>query len=263
MRGIQQKRCNAILLVEKAPLTRWLFLVCADPVNGITWIVLNQRPWDCWFDAFGTLISPTKCCCPGRLAVFCVFWDWLHKCCDITLKLKLKKEKGKTSCSTRIVILESDPYFGASSPHPPFSCCPVLLSFCAGEQDLGQAAPPEWGGRNQRPSNCDCSCVCAGLLSSLKSCPKILLNLIQMWDFHRFLIFFFFLNYGKKTIKFTRSLCWEVPHSLEFRAFAVLTLGGLAHLHGPVGCPLAPPWTRHADPTALAASFISQTRRAA
>lgn len=36
MRGIQQKRCNMILLVEKVPLTQLLFLVCANPVNGIT-----------------------------------------------------------------------------------------------------------------------------------------------------------------------------------------------------------------------------------
>lgn len=38
------KRCKMILLVEKVPLKQLLFLVPADPVNGITWIVLNQRP---------------------------------------------------------------------------------------------------------------------------------------------------------------------------------------------------------------------------
>lgn len=52
----------------------------------------------------------------------------MHKDWDITLKLQLKKEKGKTSCSTLIVTLELDPYLGASSPTLHSA---VVLAFCS------------------------------------------------------------------------------------------------------------------------------------
>lgn len=41
------KRCKMILLVEKMPLKQLLFLVCTNPVNGITWIVVNQTLRPC------------------------------------------------------------------------------------------------------------------------------------------------------------------------------------------------------------------------
>lgn len=37
------KQCKMILLMEKVPLKQLLFLVSANPVNGITWVVINQK----------------------------------------------------------------------------------------------------------------------------------------------------------------------------------------------------------------------------
>lgn len=93
------KRCKMILLVEKVPLKQLLFLVPADPVNGITWHSSKSDP-ETAFGLCRTLIALPQCCHPGG-PEFCLCL--LRRIAQVLwyyFETVVREEKENTSCST-------------------------------------------------------------------------------------------------------------------------------------------------------------------
>lgn len=185
--------------MEKVPLKQLLFLVSANPVNGITWVVINQKSWDYlmhlgpWFLSLSVAVLKDLefCLCLLRM-IAQVLWYYF----ETVVK------KGKTSCSTLIVTLELDPYLRCFLPHPPFSCCSlfVVSRWRAGSHLIGWPSWMEWDRRKQRPSCYDIF-LCS-LCMPLELVEKLLKGIARLDPYLR-LSEFFSYEYFFIEVKYT------------------------------------------------------------